>query len=325
VYCLHDSQRGTENAMTGKDGATSDAQKRFDTSLVILFLTAVSYSAAFTYQAAYLGQFGIPPEFAEVSIKELLLFVGAVGAGFFAIITFADAAMKLWPKSFPASVIPRTVGICVWLAITIILLGLRGAPLVSWLISLAFPTLIAFGEFVLPILTFRHLPTYAAKVEASVHTDTSGHGIGGTLVRLLGPTTFLAVFTAITTMLFADAEGIYQARTRDTFLVTTGDQPCVVIRQLSEGLLCATFSYRDKLLLGDYRFLKAEGTEFSLKHIGRLAAVEPQAHEWQPLPGVAAKPNSLPSKPDRNQAPAPIPTLKGAPVEQKPSPLKDVP
>jgi hypothetical protein len=66
-----------------------------------LIFTAIAYVAAFTYEATYLSYFGIPIEFVDVSLRELLLYgVIALGSIFVAMM-FSMFFWEFFLKSLP--------------------------------------------------------------------------------------------------------------------------------------------------------------------------------------------------------------------------------
>jgi hypothetical protein len=247
-----------------------------DSAILVLLLTVGGYTVAFTYQAGYLAYFGVPSYFAEVSARELLLCAGALAGLLFLAYNGFIAFAAVWPAS-----VPRNAGAAIalfaflWIQ-EVSFLWLYGAQLMLWVWATAIIGLLTFMMFGLPLFTCPMTPGYLAKVEASI--NAARKHVSQRPPKLLHRVPFQATLTVgviyfiLTTV---NALGRYKARTCDVFLVEQAADPCVVLRSMSDGLLCAAFNAERHAANGIYRFLKPEGAELRLEQVGPLSAPEP--------------------------------------------------
>jgi hypothetical protein len=270
--------------------------KTIDSALLILLLTASSYAIAFQYEAGYLSHFGVPAEYAEVNAGRLIT---AAGATFFCITT----AVFLWTtiKALLSRVAPlhlvvtnRLAYLATWVVISLLFANeIEGSWFVRALIC-SFPVIMLVGELTIPLFSHRNLTSYAAKLEASISQDIAREPADPTseltavVVRIASPAGAGLLFAVFLMTAFAHAAGVHVARLQSDFLVAKAEFPCIVIRSLSEGLLCVSVDAKTKASHSEYRFLKPEGTVVNLSSIGPLAKAEPQ----QVTPQIA-----LPRKP----------------------------
>jgi hypothetical protein len=81
--------------------AVEPRSHRIDGAILVLIFTTIAYLAAFTYEATYLSYFGIPIEFVDVTLRELLLY-GVSALGFmFVSIFFSTFLWEFFLKSLP--------------------------------------------------------------------------------------------------------------------------------------------------------------------------------------------------------------------------------
>ncbi len=258
--------------------------KTIDSALLILLLTASSYAIAFQYEAGYLSHFGVPAEYAEVNAGRL---IAAAGATLFSITTavFLWSSLKaLLPRVAPLHLVVtnRLAYLATWVVISLLFANeTEGSWFVKALIC-AFPGMMLIGELIMPLVSHRNLSSYAAKLEASVSQDIAREPADPTaelkavVVRIATPVGAGLLWAVLLLIAFAHAAGVHVARLQSDFLVTKAEFPCVVVRSLSEGLLCVSFDAKTKAAHGEYRFLKPEGTVVNLSAIGPLMKAEPQ-------------------------------------------------
>lgn len=167
---------------------------------------------------------------------------------------------------------------------------------------MGFAVILILGELVVPLETRRNLPTYAARLNASVRADVSRPGgsevaLARDLIAVFTPSIFVLLFVSVGAALVANTLGMRAASEQKTFLVAGDDSLCVVIAALSEGLLCVGFDARTHEALGVYHFIKPEGASIRLRQIGPLKAVMATPEASVPLPGAGNPPSRIRVKP----------------------------
>jgi hypothetical protein len=258
--------------------ATPTQMTGIDKALIVALATPFAYVLAFQFDRGYLEYFGVPYILAEVSMRSLLWAAAAVVGGFWSLYNIANVIAIFWPSSQPKIVQVLLAGFLAVAALLALAFFLLGAPLRAWLIAACLVALSGSPFVIIPLLSHKHLNTYAEKLQATVAGDTfvdktlPGRLVqrGATMPLLL---TICAFFIGYD---FASAIGIYVARTQDTFLVSATDEgdPCVVIRLRDSGLLCAVFDPATSRIQGEYQFLKADKVKVALRRTGRLLSPE---------------------------------------------------
>lgn len=121
--------------------------RQIDSALLVLLLTAASYAVAFAYEAGYLSHFGIPMEFSEVSLRDLLLCGVALVSAFFGIFLVLELPFRALPSKWPP-VVRFRVGLDLALLILAFILLSRwgGVSRFAWIVGLGFPAVMLAGE-----------------------------------------------------------------------------------------------------------------------------------------------------------------------------------
>jgi hypothetical protein len=265
--------------------------KAIDSALLIVLLTAGAYAIAFQYESGYLSYFGVPADYAKVKAGRL------VAAAAVALFSIGMAAM-LWStlKLVLARVAPlhlavanRLAHLIIWLLIALLLANEIEGPFIAKALMFALPTILLVGELAMPLITHRHLLSYAEQLETSVLEDLArereGHGAEpqAVVVRIAAPVVAVFLLVALLLTDLAHAAGAHVAGLQSQFLVAASESPCAVLSSSSQGLLCASFDADKRVALREFRFLKAEDTVVTLSAIGPLAQVEPP-HAPEPPP-----------------------------------------
>jgi hypothetical protein len=84
--------------MTQESHPQENAKMAIDTALLVFYLTALAYIAAFSYEAGYLYHFGLWLDFVEVDLKQLLIAFGVMSAFVGAVWTGSDAVTHMWSQ-----------------------------------------------------------------------------------------------------------------------------------------------------------------------------------------------------------------------------------
>ena len=258
--------------------------KTIDSAFLILLLTASSYAIAFQYEAGYLSHFGVPTEYVEVNTGRLII---AAGATFFVITTtvFLWSSLKtVLPRVTPLRLVVtnRLAVLATWLVISLLVANEMEGTWFTKVLVCVFPVTMLVGELIMPLVSHRKVRTYAAKLEASVSQDLARKPLDPTAelravaIKIASPVGAAFLFAVLVLISFSFAAGVHVARLQSDFLVANAESPCVVLRSLSEGLLCVSFDAKTKTAHGEYRFLKPEGAVLSLSATGPLTKAEPQ-------------------------------------------------
>jgi hypothetical protein len=242
-----------------------------DGAVLALILTSIAYVAAFTYEATYLSYFGIPIEFVDVTLRELLLY-GAIAMGFimFAIL-FSTIIWSWFPKAFPLALSQMLILFMLIPMVTMAFALLAGdfqPPLIA--IVILFP-LLSCLLFVAPIFRFSHIPGYTRRLKATYGGKSLGDSFKPAFLWIPVPrAVFLLAAGTVISILFAYAFGKFRARTQEEFSVLSSPDPCVVLRLSSEGYLCAGMDTQKRVALGSVKIVDPDGTELHIVKIGRI-------------------------------------------------------
>src|SRR5258708_5809069 len=239
---------------------------KIESGIIVLLLTAIAYVAAFAFDAAYLGYFGIPPAFAEVSLRGLLLTVTFAAALLFLLPT-VDLILDFVPKDVSRFVLNRVL---TWMSILVffVVIGLMmGADAQGFFLLLTPTAVIAFSELVSPLIFHAKIPTYEAKLRAAHAADRS---LGARWAKLGGmgiARSYLGIFLIGTFGgAFAGSLGLLLARTQQTFAMRDGGS-CAVLRIRQEGLLCIELDTHKRVATGNFEFMNPAGESIKMESI----------------------------------------------------------
>jgi hypothetical protein len=294
----------------------------FDTPLQIFYLTVLAYIAAFGYQAAYLGHFGLSPDYAEVDLKQLLIAFGFLTAIVGSVWVGSDAAAHMWSQLQA----PR-----VWGGLLSRVLAVLFIVLAGWLneqrwyftLGIVFPIVVnLFFQFIVPIFV-RGRATYTQRVDQWItHSDElEGKGLRVAIERF-GPVAN-RVFNAIVTLAIAGMLGQVVARFQDVFLVSLKTPPCIVIRTSATGFLCEAFDRKSHELAPRYRFIEEKEADFTSEKLGSFAKAHPAVSSGPESPGSvsgvkAVLSEGAPAKPALpKESPSEILSAASAPLSPK--------
>jgi hypothetical protein len=246
-----------------------------------LLLTASSYAIAFEYQAGYLSHFGLPADFVEVGARNLIIAAATVLGSAMLFYVFVAGLLDALPKSVRgwSPVVRRRVFFLGFLCVFLYFVSTRmHVTTVALLIGVGLPALMLIGELLTPLFIYRQIPSYAGKLEASVKADIakqrSSDDLTQAIVRLLTPSIAAVLVVSVAACFFAYSVGESEAHSQKVFLVADAEKPCVVIRILSEGLLCVGFDPKTHIARGEYRLLRPDSVHMVLTETGSLGEAE---------------------------------------------------
>jgi hypothetical protein len=266
-----------------------------DAALLVFYLTALAYIAAFSYQAGYLSHFGLWVDLVEVDLKQLLIAFGVMSALIGSVWIGGDAATHMWSQLQAKRVWGRLLARVITVSFIIFAAWLNEQ---HWYFTLAilFPVLVnVFFQFIAPIFV-RVGGTYTQRVESWIeHGDElEGKGLRAAFSRF-GPVVNV-VFNAILILVIASLLGQLVARFQDVFLVSVNEPACIVIRTGPTAFLCQAFDRSSHVLTPRYRLISEKDADFTAERLGRFSKTLPIASSARaaqtPITGVLATPGA---------------------------------
>jgi hypothetical protein len=254
----------------------SKGSSKIDGAISVLILTTIAYVAAFAYEATYLSHFGIPVEFVDVTLRELLLY-GATALGFmFVAIFFSAFLWEFFLKTLPPA-LSKIVFIFTLMAVAATALMLLTGHFQPTMIAGAIGPLLLIIclLFVIPIFRFSHISSYRRRLMATYAGSSSSDSFRlPSFLWLPVPNgVFPLAAGTVVSVLFAIAFGEFRARTQSEFPVLSSPDPCVVLRMSSEGYLCADIDLQKRITLGRFKIIDPKSADVHFVKVGRLKTV----------------------------------------------------
>jgi hypothetical protein len=252
---------------------------KIDGAILALILTTIAYVAAFAYEDTYLSYFGIPVEFVDVTLRELLLCGAVTLLVMFAAIVFSTFFWELFLKSLPP-VLSKIVFLFTSLAVgTTAFMLLAGNFQPAMIITAAIgPLLINCVLFAIPIFRFSHMLSYKRKLMATYaeSSPSDSFKLPSFLWLPVSKGVFLLAAGTVASTMFAFAFGEFRARTQAVFPVSNPPEPCVVLRVSSEGYLCAAIDLQKRITLGSFKIIDPKSADVHIVRLGRIRPVAAQ-------------------------------------------------
>jgi hypothetical protein len=249
--------------------------KGVDKAILLALATPLAYLIAFQYDRGYLGVFGIPETFVDVSLRDLLIAVGAFASAALMFYVVLDVCLIFLPKRSPSRIQRRVIPLILFAMLVLLLLRASDARWTIWMIALALIAVLVFFLVALPILG-RDNTAQESSSESKKPAQRDPYAHKGVIPELLRrgvePSLVVGMIALIAGYWISDVAGEGRAIMQTSFLVHQADDGtvCAVIRVRDEGLLCADFDMETRQLTGDYHFLKPEAVTLSRRETGRL-------------------------------------------------------
>jgi hypothetical protein len=252
---------------------------RLDGAILALILTTTAYVAAFTYEATYLSHFGIPIEFVDVTLRELLLY-GATALGFmFVAIFFSAFLWEFFLKALPPA-LSKIVFLFTLMAVAATALMLLTGNFQPAMIAGAIGPLLLIIclLFVIPIFRFSHMSSYKRRLMATYagSSPSDSFRLPSFLWLPVPNGVFPLAAGTVVSIIFAIAFGEFRARTQAEFPVLSSSVPCVVLRVSSEGYLCAAIDLQKRITLGRFTIIDPKSADVHIVKVGRI--------RWRAMP-----------------------------------------
>jgi hypothetical protein len=267
---------------------------RIDGAILVLIFTAIAYVAAFTYEATYLSYFGIPIEFVDVTLRELLLYGVIALACIFAAMMFSMFLWEFFLKSLPPA-LSKIVFIFTLMAVAatafMLLTGNSQPAIIAGAIG---PLLINCLLFVIPLFRFSHMSSYRRRLMATYAGSSPSDSFRPSSFLWLPIRNDVIPLAACTvaSILLAFACGEFRARTQIEFPVLGSIDPCIVLRVSTEGYLCVAFNPQSRTELASFRFVDSRGPDIHIVKIGHLKPATAQGRRL-----LEEKPKAASEKP----------------------------
>ncbi|HEY5728812.1 MAG TPA: hypothetical protein VIS72_02085 [Anaerolineales bacterium] len=274
-----------------------------------IFLGLISASAYFftyTYERGYAGYFNIPTELITVSLNTTLLFFTIIFGFFGFLFIFLDISTTLLKGLNP--IIAKTV-LPVFITLFLPLIYIYFFGLIEWsrwMALLIFCLIIAFIQFIFPLLTQRKVRGYINKLAAQLEADRQNVNFPSLLADWFGlnPIIFLLLF--IFGYFVASTAGLAEAVKKTDFLVIHSNPEVVVLRIYNDLAIGASFNRTTKELGDEFTFTSIKqdpNIVFELESIGPLTRPDNRQSSSNNLPATTPSP----STPNTIQTTTPIP------------------
>jgi hypothetical protein len=242
-----------------------------DSGIKVLLLTAVTYEAAFIYEASYLVHFGIPIAFVDVSLHELLLCgIASIVVSFF--IIWLEIFWGARPTNMPPRLAQLLMSLFLLIVMVLVLDTLLDAPFVLGASLIGMFIFAGAALLSVPLIRHRHLPKIASRYWATFGDD---HSDQTKTPSILWFSVSRGVVVAVGALVIAGAlsvaVGTWRARVQTDFAIHEISDNCAVLRLSSDGYLCVGIDFRKHAALGTFRFLDPKGLELHLVRVGPIA------------------------------------------------------
>ncbi len=249
----------TNQSLNAENKKSGDSRRWLSEGLLLAGLTALSYAVTFAYEAGYSTYFGIPKQLIAVNLTTMLIAAGSLLGAMVMVYSIANFLWMLSPKQddLVSFVVRRYIKIVIICFIAVL-------PLIrhwqAWLTFLAVILVIAFFEFVFPLITQRKKSTYAEKlreqenIEQRVKVHLLWHVIDLKYGRWL-VTTLVYVYIGIT---FAYNFGRQYAESREEFFVAVNQNNSVILAIYDDTLVTAEVNHETKSLIGPISVTKLD-------------------------------------------------------------------
>lgn len=308
-----------EPQQTAKTTVEAHKQKsslRVTDAVLLAIASSGAYLLSFLYERGYAKYFGIPPEFINVSLVNLLIF----GAG---IVSFIVGGYLFFDLVFPF-IRPKHPYLAFWapvIAVLFFIAVLLPLFLFGWvglwffLVLLGVWFLVVFIFLVWPLIVHRKhggwMKRYDKQFEQAVNeaktVELERVHLQAFIGGRLGYKNFgLLIFLLIQSTILSGAAGNFKAEKQEDFLITNTTPTMVVLRVYGDNMICAPLDRNAKEVKKSFVILKiAEDKKLmlNLEKVGPLKPVEKLTSETITTPTPTSTPESPPTT-----TPAPVQT-----------------
>ncbi|MCK4626284.1 MAG: hypothetical protein KAV00_13280 [Phycisphaerae bacterium] len=252
------------------------SQKRWlSGALVISLLSAYAYLLGYMYELSTAEAFGIPREFVDVEIPNILL-AGIAGVTALALVfSVIGILYESWKKRDQPihGRIVLTVLTGIWFLLSLILCPSR---LWTWLLPLIIFVLYGCWPWLAPLSIERNTTGYIAKLKTYDESYGERDKMVKDLVRSFGPRPFLLIGLAAFILHFTMLLGYARALNKKEFLVPSTAPNMVVLRINGDRLICAPFDRSTKEVEKKFLILKVGENPNMILHLEKVGPLRPK-------------------------------------------------
>ena len=251
-----------------------DESKQFkyvSEGIVLAGIPLLSYLVTFAYQAGYANYFHIPIELISINITTILVSFSALLGSIFFVYAISNFLWQYAPKDNDAVsfVIRRFIKFAI-----IFFIGLTPFILkwYAWVIFFIAILLVAYNEFIYPLISQRDKTTYAEKLAAQIKADVNvgKHLLWHEIDKRTGEWFVTAIIYSYMAIAFAYNIGIQSAENKQYFFKINHNT--VILAIYDDLAVTANYSPKSQLLDQNLFFDKIDNGKFSLfrERIGKL-------------------------------------------------------
>ena len=249
----------------------------YSDAIIAIIIPIAGYYAAFKYETGYANYFGVPTNFIDVGLSEVLNLVGLLLMAFIYVVGYINIRSILFKDKNP---ITRAIGrILFWLLLLFLVIYASDLKGISLYFVLFFMFGILFVDFILPLFSQRKIKGYKNKLEHQERNDDMHKSIRSSWLTSYseGRSIFKNVVIVLTifSLFFIDTLGGASARHQSSFLILKSNPELVVLRKYSGKFICAEFDREKKEILNVF-YLKNldqvanEGIKIATEVVGPL-------------------------------------------------------
>lgn len=241
-------------------------------SVVLIILTAMTYTAFLVREMGYADFFSIPHDLISASHIGLVSAAQALAWGAIAYVGKVNLVWIFAPRGgrFVFRLVRYAIG-------TILVLGFALYPYLATDLSwwwLGGPiVLLIVGWFVSPLLTQRTVQGYENKLVEQTQLEAGSQDIYGTFLDRFDRATNITLMFIVAMMFFAYGDGRRSAIEQEEYNLVEGESNMTLLRIYGEVAVLTTFNPKTHHLSGLVRFTKipdGKGIEIRRAFVGRL-------------------------------------------------------
>lgn len=236
-------------------------KKDIPATILVILIPAVGYAMSYLYEFSYCEYFDIPKDLVVVSTTSILLAIigilsafGVIFLSFYWFIGIIDSKSILTPlrRSF--------------LRIGLLLICLLGMHLLSpipkfeWVIAFVV-IFFAFFEFVFPLISFRKVEGYSAKLEAQERNESNYPVVHEKLLSTFSVSSKILIWLSLVLICAANLRGSGKAQTQLKFLVLVEEPNFVVLRKYGDYFILGRIDRSSKTVYPEFKFLEFKGAD----------------------------------------------------------------
>lgn len=285
---------------------STESDKRFklvlSEGILLAGASATAYLFTFQYERGFASHFGIPPQFVNVALANVL-FAAVLMLGFLLLIAgVANLFISIfYPSISRHPVLLHRATTLAMVSVFAFIPAYVSGSRVFWITFIGTVVLAVCVLFLLPIFSNRKEVGYVKKIEAQARKDQSESytSIFTLAARRLGPNLPLAIWFLLLGVFLVESAGDSAAANQVEFLTTKplSSNEMVLLRAYGDDLILAPFDRTTKLVQKSFLIVKVQDlkTPLTLEEVGPLTPVKSQAGQSSPVQLPLSQPSRTPS------------------------------